>query len=126
VARGSSRRSRCAPWWVERVIFWARYTRPSTPSSTPCPFGLSTLIHAPVDAPLLLLYDGHEGGVGIADVAYSDFEELAAIAQAMIGSCDCDKGCPRCVFDRLCGSDNEPMDRPGARRVLQSLDERNG
>ena len=31
----------------------------------------------------------------------------------MVESCDCELGCPRCVFDRNCGNGNEPIDRPG-------------
>jgi DEAD/DEAH box helicase domain-containing protein len=70
---------------------------------------------------LVLLYDGHEGGSGIVEMAFDRFEELTALTLEMISGCDCELGCPRCVFDRLCGDDNQPMDLPGAVEVLSSL-----
>lgn len=83
--------------------------------------GLSTLAHPGTGGPLLLLYDGFEGGAGIADVAFERLGDLVSIAAEMVGSCDCDRGCPRCVFDRACGNENRPMDRRGALEVLRSL-----
>ncbi len=83
--------------------------------------GLSTVAHRFGNGCLVLLYDGHEGGSGIVEMAFDRFEELTALTLEMISGCDCELGCPRCVFDRLCGDDNQPMDRPGAVEVLSSL-----
>ena len=82
--------------------------------------GLSSLGYAG-GGPLVVLYDGHAGGAGIADVAFAHAGPLAALAAEMVAACDCDRGCPRCVYDRACGSGNEPMDRVGAIAVLASL-----
>lgn len=83
--------------------------------------GLSTTSHLAAGGPMLLLYDGHPGGAGVVDVAYERFDELVALAADMVDSCDCGSGCPRCVYDRNCGSDNQPMDRRGAVVVLDGL-----
>lgn len=83
--------------------------------------GLSTLAHAGTGGPLVLLYDGYEGGAGIADVAFGCFAQLVGIASDMVASCDCERGCPRCVYDRACGNENHPMDRVGGLEVLRSL-----
>jgi DEAD/DEAH box helicase domain-containing protein len=83
--------------------------------------GLSTVVHSETGRPLILLYDGYEGGAGIGDVAFSCFDELTGLALSMVASCDCERGCPRCVYDRACGNENQPMDRLGALEVLRSM-----
>jgi len=83
--------------------------------------GLSTLAHPASGGPLVAVYDGHAGGAGIADAAFEHFGELVSMTLDMVERCECELGCPRCVFDRACGSENHPMDRVGAARVLRSL-----
>ena len=83
--------------------------------------GISTVLDAATGDPLMLLYDGHAGGAGIAELAFDRFADLAGITLSMVESCDCELGCPRCVYDRNCGNGNRPMNRPGAVAVLGSL-----
>ncbi len=83
--------------------------------------GLSTLADPRAGGPLVLLYDGHQGGAGIAEAVYGCFDQLVAVTLDMVSTCDCELGCPRCVYDRACGSENRPMDRPGAVEVLRSM-----
>jgi DEAD/DEAH box helicase domain-containing protein len=84
--------------------------------------GASTLVDPAAGQPLILLYDGLPGGSGVVDAAAERLGELAALATEMLASCDCDTGCPRCVYDRDCGSGNTDLDRHGAMAVLASLD----
>jgi hypothetical protein len=63
----------------------------------------------------------YEGGTGITELAFDRIDELATIAWDMMSGCDCESGCPRCVYDRSCGSGNEPKNRLGAVRILASL-----
>lgn len=83
--------------------------------------GASTLCDPATGGPLVLLYDGMPGGSGVVDAAAAHLDELAALAADMVASCDCDTGCPRCVYDRDCGSGNADLDRHGALAVLTSL-----
>lgn len=83
--------------------------------------GASTLCDASSGGPMILLYDGLQGGSGVVDTAAEHLAELTALAADMLASCDCDTGCPRCVFDRDCGSGNADLDRLGALAVLASL-----
>jgi DEAD/DEAH box helicase domain-containing protein len=76
---------------------------------------------AAASMPSIVLHDGREGGGGIAEMAFERLEELATITREMLASCDCDSGCPRCVYDRDCGSGNQPMDRRGAVAVLDTF-----
>ncbi|MHB1504458.1 MAG: DEAD/DEAH box helicase [Acidimicrobiales bacterium] len=84
--------------------------------------GISTLTGPGNSEPLMLLHDAYEGGSGTVDEAFHSFRVLAGLTLEMIESCDCGSaGCHRCCYSRLCGSDNEPMDRLGAIHLLKSL-----
>ncbi|MDW8319186.1 MAG: DEAD/DEAH box helicase [Anaerolineae bacterium] len=83
--------------------------------------GLSTPRHPDTDAAQIFIYDGHPGGVGIAE---RGFEELPALWQATydaIVSCPCDDGCPSCIQSPKCGNNNQPLDKAAARLILRML-----
>jgi DEAD/DEAH box helicase domain-containing protein len=84
--------------------------------------GVSTLSHPSVDGPLILIYDGYQGGSGIVNEAFDNFDTLVDLTLDMVSSCDCGaEGCPRCCYSKLCGSDNQPMNRLGAIELLTTL-----
>lgn len=83
--------------------------------------GASTVLDPARGTPLVLLYDAYDGGAGIADAAYAHLEDLVGLALDMLDGCDCETGCPRCIFDRDCGSGNADLDRIGALAVLAEL-----
>lgn len=83
--------------------------------------GLSTLADPGLGGPLILLHDGVAGGSGVVDAAADRFETVAGLALDMVERCDCDRGCPRCVYDRACGSGNADLDRVAAAAVLRSM-----
>ena len=70
--------------------------------------GLSTNVHFQTGAPTIFIYDGHPGGVGIADRGYELFERLVGDAARLVGECPCESGCPSCVQSPKCGNLNEP------------------
>lgn len=71
--------------------------------------------------PTVLVYDGHEGGIGLAEKAYELFPELCTTASRLVESCTCTVGCPSCIYSPKCGSDNMPLDKEGARHLLAAL-----
>jgi DEAD/DEAH box helicase domain-containing protein len=83
--------------------------------------GLSTNLHPQTNGPVIFVYDGHPGGVGIARTAFSRFEELCRDAHRLIAGCRCAKGCPSCVQSPKCGNLNEPLSKAGARMLLESM-----
>lgn len=83
--------------------------------------GFSTRFDAGSGVPTIVIYDGYEGGAGIVDVMFDRLEDVAGLAVDMVAGCDCDTGCPRCLFDRSCGSGNNDLDRQGALAVLRSM-----
>jgi DEAD/DEAH box helicase domain-containing protein len=83
--------------------------------------GLSTNLHPQTGVPTIFIYDGHPGGIGITRAAYLRFEELCRDAMRLTRECQCRKGCPSCVQSPKCGNLNEPLDKEGARRLLEAM-----
>jgi DEAD/DEAH box helicase domain-containing protein len=82
--------------------------------------GLSTAWHWQTDAASIFVYDGYQGGIGLARRGYKAFESLAADARALIAECPCESGCPSCVQSPKCGNLNEPLSKAGAVALLEA------
>jgi DEAD/DEAH box helicase domain-containing protein len=83
--------------------------------------GLSTNLHLQTGRPTVFIYDGHAGGVGIAERGFEQFEGWVADTAAMIDGCACHDGCPSCVQSPKCGNLNEMLDKAGALALLRRL-----
>lgn len=73
------------------------------------------------DRAAIFIYDGHDGGVGLARAAYESIDELLGAALRTMEECECEDGCPSCVQSPKCGSNNEPLDKEGAIFLLREL-----
>jgi DEAD/DEAH box helicase domain-containing protein len=83
--------------------------------------GLSTNLHPDTGRPTIFVYDGHPGGVGIAERGFEQFEGWVADTARMVAACPCHDGCPSCVQSPKCGNLNELLDKAGARVLLERL-----
>jgi DEAD/DEAH box helicase domain-containing protein len=83
--------------------------------------GLSTNQHPQTGRPTVFVYDGHAGGVGIAERGFEQFEGWAADTAAMIRGCPCSSGCPSCVQSPKCGNLNDMLDKDGALMFLERV-----
>ena len=83
--------------------------------------GLSTNLHFQTGRPTVFVYDGHAGGVGIAERGFEVFEGWVADTAKMLDGCPCSDGCPSCVQSPKCGNLNELLDKQGALRLLRRL-----
>jgi DEAD/DEAH box helicase domain-containing protein len=83
--------------------------------------GLSTNQHPQTGRPTVFVYDGHAGGVGIAERGFEQFEGWAADTAAMIRGCPCSSGCPSCVQSPKCGNLNDMLDKDGALTFLERV-----
>ncbi len=83
--------------------------------------GLSTALDLQTGAATIYVYDGYEGGVGLAERAYDLFPDICRIATEMVHTCRCNTGCPACIHSPKCGNDNQPLDKPGTIKLLMSL-----
>ncbi len=68
--------------------------------------------------PAIFIYDGYPGGVGIARACHLRLKQLLADTLDLLQHCPCEDGCPSCVHSPKCGSNNEPLDKGGALRLL--------
>jgi DEAD/DEAH box helicase domain-containing protein len=83
--------------------------------------GVSHPEHPDTNLPTVFVYDGYPGGVGIAEATYARLQELLTATREIIADCPCADGCPSCVQSPKCGNNNEPLDKNGARRLLEML-----
>jgi DEAD/DEAH box helicase domain-containing protein len=83
--------------------------------------GLSTNVHPDTGAPTVFVYDGHAGGVGIAERGFERFEGWVADTVRLLDGCPCEHGCPSCVQSPKCGNLNEYLDKAGALTMLRRM-----
>jgi DEAD/DEAH box helicase domain-containing protein len=70
--------------------------------SDPHDLGLVTQVRSPhLERPVIYLYDGVPGGVGLAERLFDRHAELVAGALELVRSCPCASGCPACTGPRL-------------------------
>ena len=83
--------------------------------------GLSTNVHYQTGRPTIFVYDGHAGGVGITERGFDRFQDWVEDTARLLQRCPCAAGCPSCVQSPKCGNLNEPLDKAGARLLLERI-----
>lgn len=83
--------------------------------------GISFTLHPDLGTAAVFLYDGHPGGVGLADRAYKVFDELLMSVLDLVEKCPCEDGCPSCIHSPKCGHGNIPLDKQGCIRLLKLM-----
>ncbi len=71
--------------------------------------------------PMVIIYDGFPGGIGLAENAFSKFEEILKMTTDLVRDCRCEMGCPACIYSPKCGNDNQPLDKEATVILLGSL-----
>ncbi len=83
--------------------------------------GISYHRHPQLEQGAVFIYDGHPGGVGIAERGFRELPELLARVLDLVAGCACETGCPSCIQSPKCGNGNRPLDKGGAARILRLL-----
>jgi DEAD/DEAH box helicase domain-containing protein len=83
--------------------------------------GFSTPLHPDTKSATITIYDGHPGGIGIAEKVYQLFGDLVHTTYELIRDCECEDGCPSCIYSPKCGDNNEPLDKRAALMILDGL-----
>ena len=83
--------------------------------------GLSTNVHEQTGRPTVFVYEGHAGGVGIAERGFELFADWVRDTARLLARCPCRTGCPSCVQSPKCGNLNELLDKVAARTLLERM-----
>ncbi|HEX6418623.1 MAG TPA: DEAD/DEAH box helicase [Acidimicrobiales bacterium] len=81
--------------------------------------GVSTLYQPDIGGPAIVIYDGYQGGAGVAELGYEAAERHVGATAEVIEACRCAAGCPSCVQSPKCGNGNDPLDKAGALALLR-------
>jgi DEAD/DEAH box helicase domain-containing protein len=83
--------------------------------------GLSSPAFGENCEPTIFVYDGYEGGIGLAEKAYEILPDVFSSAYELVRDCGCDDGCPSCIYSPKCGNDNQPLDKGATVLILRDL-----
>jgi DEAD/DEAH box helicase domain-containing protein len=83
--------------------------------------GVSTLHQPDIGGPAIVIYDGYQGGAGVAELGYEAAERHVRTTADLIEACPCRDGCPSCVQSPKCGNGNDPLDKAGALALLHRV-----
>lgn len=83
--------------------------------------GICYPVHPQVRKGAIFIYDGHPGGVGLAEACYGRLEELLRAVALTVAGCPCESGCPSCIHSPKCGAGNKPLDKAGCLRLTRYL-----
>lgn len=67
----------------------------------------------------IVIYDSAPGGHGASRLVFDRFESVMDVAENILSGCDCEDGCPRCVYSPYCGVNNRFISRNAAKKVLE-------
>ena len=83
--------------------------------------GLSTNYHEDTQEATIFIYDGYEGGIGICEKAVDVFVELLDSTIDLLNNCQCQRGCPSCIYSPKCGNDNKPLHKNATKYILEYM-----
>ena len=83
--------------------------------------GLSTNYHEDTQEATIFIYDGYEGGIGICEKAVEVFVELLNSTIDLLDNCQCQSGCPSCIYSPKCGNDNKPLHKNATKYILEYM-----
>ena len=83
--------------------------------------GISCPVHHQTAGPVIFIYDGYSGGMGLCNEAFLRVEELLKQTRKTVESCVCENGCPSCVHSPKCGSGNRPIDKTACIALVNLL-----
>ena len=86
--------------------------------------GVSTPTHPDTGEITIFIYDGLQGGAGIAEFGFNNALDWITATLEAVQACPCDFGCPGCIQSPKCGNGNEPLHKTGAIKVLTLLSTR--
>mmetsp|Transcript_8793 Transcript_8793/g.22308 ORF Transcript_8793/g.22308 Transcript_8793/m.22308 type:complete len:305 (+) Transcript_8793:358-1272(+) len=71
--------------------------------------------------PRLLVFDQTPGGLGIAEAAFSNMDEILESAKDLLFNCKCEHGCLGCIIDPVCTGYNGVLSKESSKAILRLL-----
>lgn len=69
----------------------------------------------------VVIYDSIVGGSGVSKLLYDRLEDAYEVALDIVGKCDCEDGCPKCIYDPYCGNNNKILSRKKSLRLISEV-----
>jgi len=70
---------------------------------------------------LIIIYDGAQGGSGLSKLLLKRFDLAFQRTFQIISTCDCEDGCPKCIYSPYCGNNNHVLSRKKAFKIMDGL-----
>lgn len=67
------------------------------------------------------IYDAYQGGIGISEKIFELIRKLLITTRELVESCNCEDGCPSCIYSPKCGNNNEPLDKEATIFILDRI-----
>ena len=83
--------------------------------------GLSTNYHEDTQDASIFIYDAYEGGIGICEKAIDVFSKLTNSTRNLLKTCECENGCPSCIYSPKCGNHNKPLHKKATEFILDYM-----
>ena len=83
----------------------------------------SSDIDAYFDDDVLYLYDNTANGAnGCSNIIYEKFNDVLKKTCALLNSCDCKNGCPKCIHTSgFCKTNNQELNKPNALKFFENI-----
>jgi DEAD/DEAH box helicase domain-containing protein len=83
--------------------------------------GVTKNMHEDTLNSTIFIYDGFEGGVGLTQKAFDLFEEIIKMSYDLVKDCDCESGCPACIYSSQQQTDDKYLNKEGTLLILKRL-----
>ncbi|MCX7862195.1 MAG: DUF1998 domain-containing protein, partial [Bacteroidales bacterium] len=83
--------------------------------------GVSYSLHPQTTKATIFVYEGIEGGIGLTKKGFDLAEDLLQMTYELIKNCNCNDGCPACIYSPKCGNDNQVLHKETAIQLLAEI-----
>ncbi len=73
----------------------------------------------------IIYYEGVEGGVGLSQILVKKYEKCINMAHERLKKCECENGCPKCVYSPQCSNNNFYIDKKKAIEIIEKAIHKN-
>ena len=83
--------------------------------------GVAKNMHEDTLNATIFIYDGFEGGIGLTQKAFDLFEDIINMSYDLVNDCDCESGCPACIYSSQQQTDDKYLNKEGTLLILKRL-----